>query len=171
MDVRRTPREQGTERDRSSRDPIADPEEEALGPAGVPWKTAARIATVGIFFLMFCVILALAQTILLPVVSAFVIGTMLGPLTRLGDRLRMPQWLSATLVMAAFVGFLALSVTLLSAPIVEWIERAPDIGNTIREKLRVFDRPLAALSDVRAAITPADSSPAWVTRGAGQPAP
>ena len=119
------PREQGTERDRSSRDPIADAEEEALGPAGVPWKTAARIATVGIFFLMFCVILALAQTILLPVVSAFVIGTMLGPLTRLGDRLRMPQWLSATLVMAAFVGFLALSVTLLSAPIVEWIERAP----------------------------------------------
>jgi predicted PurR-regulated permease PerM len=129
-------------------------EEERAEIAGVPWKTAARIATVGIFFVLFCAVLELAQTFLLPVVSGLVIGTMLGPLASLGTRLRMPHWLSATLVMAVFVGLLALSITLLSAPIVEWIGRAPDIGNTIREKFQVFERPLAALNELRAAITP-----------------
>ena len=143
MDVRQVPR----------REPVAEPEQHEPMRA-LPWKTAARVATVGIFFLLFCAVLELAQTILLPVVSGLVIGTMLGPLVTLGSRLRMPQWLSATLVTTAFVAFIAITVTLLSAPIVEWVGRAPDIGNIIREKFQVFERPLAALNELRAAIMP-----------------
>jgi predicted PurR-regulated permease PerM len=143
VDVRQMPR----------REPVAEPDEGAP-IASLPWKTAARIATVGIFFLLFCAVLELAQTILLPVVSGLVIGTMLGPVVTFGARLRLPQWLSATLVTAAFIAFIALTVTLMSTPIVEWIGRAPDIGNIIREKFQVFERPLAALNELRAAITP-----------------
>ena len=101
---------------------------------------------------MFWAILDLARTILLPVVSAFVIGTMLGPLSAFASRYRVPSWLSATVLMAALIGLVWLAVTLLSAPVIEWIGKAPDIGSTIRDKLEVFERPLATLRELRNAI-------------------
>jgi len=129
-------------------------DEDQIALAGIPWETVAQFATVGIFFVAFCAVLDLARNLLLPVVSAFVIGTMLGPLSALASRYRMPSWLSASLLMIVFVGLVSLVVTLLSAPLVEWIGKAPDIGHMIRDKLQVFDRPLAALRDVRNALLP-----------------
>jgi predicted PurR-regulated permease PerM len=132
----------------------ADEEEERVGLAAIPWDTTARVAIVGIFFLLLCAALDLGRTILLPVVSAIVIGLMLGPLVGLASRYRVPSWLSATLVMAIFVALLSLALTLLSAPVVEWIGKAPDVAHIVREKLQVFDRPLAALGDIRKALLP-----------------
>src|SRR5262249_6614901 len=120
----------------------------------IPWKTAARAATVGVFFLLFCAVLDLARTILLPVVSAFVIGMMLGPVSGLAARYRIPSWISATLIMALFVGAISLAIIILSAPVTEWISKGPQIAETVGEKLRVLERPLAALRDVRSALTP-----------------
>jgi predicted PurR-regulated permease PerM len=144
LDVRRPPQDE----------PSADEAEERVGLAAIPWDITARVAIVGIFFLLACAALELGRTILLPVVSAIVIGFMLGPLVGLASRYRVPTWLSATLVMAIFVALLSLAITLLSAPVVEWIGKAPDVGHIIREKLQVFDRPLAALRDIRNALTP-----------------
>src|SRR5262245_38172064 len=79
---------------------------------------------------------------------------MLGPLSALASRYRVPSWLSASLLMILLVGLVSLVITLLSAPLVEWIGKAPDIGNMIRDKLQVFDRPLAALRDIRNALLP-----------------
>jgi predicted PurR-regulated permease PerM len=143
VDVRRAPQ-----------DEHAVAEEERVGLAAIPWDITARVAIVGIFFLLACAALELGRNILLPVVSAIVIGLMLGPLVGLASRYRIPSWLSATLVMAIFVGLVSLAITLLSAPVVEWIGKAPDVGHIIREKLQVFDRPLAALRDMRNALTP-----------------
>src|SRR5262249_9995541 len=148
LDVRRTPRD----------DPPADDEEERGILAAVPWDVIARAAIVGIFFLLACATLELARTILLPVVSAIVIGLMLGPLVGLASRYRVPSWLSATLVMAIFVALLSAAITLLSAPVVEWIGKAPDVGHMLREKLQMFDHPLAALRDIRNALLPQGSS-------------
>jgi predicted PurR-regulated permease PerM len=125
-----------------------------IDTAGMPWQTMAQLATIGIFVLLFWAVLDLGRTLLLPVVSAFVIGTMLAPLTILAERYRVPSWLSATLLMVALIGLISLVITLLSAPAVEWIGKAPNIGHIIREKFEVFDRPLAALRDLRNAITP-----------------
>ena len=47
-------------------------------------------------------------------------------------------------------------IVLLAAPVVDWIGKAPDIGRNIQEKLRVFDRPLAVLQDLRDALLPTD---------------
>jgi predicted PurR-regulated permease PerM len=129
-------------------------EEGPVGLAGIPWRTAAQAATVGLFFLLFCIVLDLARTILLPVVSAFVVGFMLGPVAGLASRYRVPSWLSATLLMVFFVGLVSLAITIMSGPVVEWIGKAPDIAKTIGDKLQVFDRPLAALRDLRTALTP-----------------
>jgi predicted PurR-regulated permease PerM len=161
VDVRRDP-------------PDAQPregEEERLGFSMIRWREAAEIATVGIFFFAFCAVLDLGRTLLLPVVSAFVIGFMLAPLSTFASRYRIPSWVSATLIMILFVALVSLAITALSAPVVEWIGKAPDIVNTIREKLQVFDRPLAALRDLRAAITPAGSGALQVDIGPSLIAP
>ena len=134
--------------------PSGEDPEERIAVAGIPWKTAARAATVGIFFFLFWAVLDQARPILLPVVSAFVIGFMLGPLSARASRYGVPSWLSATLLLVCFVGLLSLALTLLSAPVVEWIGKAPEIGHTIEDKLRVLDRPLAALRDLRKALIP-----------------
>jgi predicted PurR-regulated permease PerM len=144
LDVRRTVQD----------DAPSDDEEERAGLAAIPWDITARVAIVGIFFLLACAALELARTILLPVVSAIVIGLMLGPLVGLASRYRVPSWLAANLLMAIFVGLLSLAITLISAPLVEWIGKAPDVGQMLREKLQMFDRPLAALRDVRNALSP-----------------
>jgi predicted PurR-regulated permease PerM len=157
LDVRRTPQDE----------PSPDQEEERVGLAAIPWDVTARVAIVGIFFLLACAALEFARTLLLPVVSAIVIGLMLGPLVGLASRYRVPSWLAATLVMAIFVALLSLAITLLSAPVVEWIGKAPDVGHIIREKLQVFDRPLAALRDIRKALLPqGSSSPLQIDIGA-----
>jgi len=143
VDARRRPQEE-----------VPSEDDDDIALAGIPWADVAQFAVVGIFFVVFCAVLELARTILLPVVSAFVIGMMLGPLSSLASRYRVPSWLSASLLMILLVGLVSLVITLLSAPVVEWIGKAPDIGNMIREKLQVFDRPLAALRDIRNALLP-----------------
>ncbi len=44
-------------------------------------------------------------------------------------------------------------VVLISDSAVEWIQRSPEIGARLREKLQVLQRPLAALADLRNALS------------------
>ena len=120
------------------------------------WRTAAQSATIGIFIILFVVALSLARPILLPVASAFVVTMMLGPLSVRAERYRVPSIVSAIvlwlLVVVVFYGV----IVLLAAPVVDWIGKGPDIGRSIQEKLRVLDRPLAVLQDLRDALLPTD---------------
>ena len=47
-----------------------------------------------------------------------------------------------------------IAVTLLAAPVAEWIGRAPEIAARIKEKLYVLDWPLAALRDLQNTLMP-----------------
>lgn len=118
------------------------------------WRDAAQFSTIGLFVIASIGALYLARPVLMPTVAAFVIGFMLGPLSAWARRIGLPPVLTAIVlwlsVVAVFYGILAI----LSAPAVEWIARAPDIGATIREKLHLLDRPLAALRDLRDAVLP-----------------
>ena len=136
--------------------PAKDDDESPSRLRTIPWTLVARASTIGIFFLLFCVALELARAILLPVVSGVVIGLMLGPVSTLASRYRVPSWVSAAVLVALFVVLVSLAVTILSAPVVEWIGKAPEIGKIVSEKLRFLDRPLEALHDIRKALTPSD---------------
>src|SRR5690348_8221511 len=120
------------------------------------WRTAAQAATIGMFVIIFVIALSLARPILLPVVSAFVVTMMLGPLSARADRYGVPSLLSAIvfwlLVIAVFYGV----IVLLASPVVDWIGKAPDIGRNIQDKLHVLDRPIAALQELRDALLPSD---------------
>src|SRR5471032_2222552 len=120
------------------------------------WRTAARAATIGIFIILFVAGLELARPVFLPAVSAFVVTMMLGSLSARAERARVPTIVTAVvlwlLVISVFYGV----IVLLSAPAVDWIGKAPDISRLVQEKLRLLDRPLAALQDLRNALLPSD---------------
>jgi predicted PurR-regulated permease PerM len=106
--------------------------------------------------ILLIIALSLARPLLLPVASAFVVAMMLGSLSARAERYRIPSLLTAIvlwlLVIAVFYGV----IVLLAAPVVDWIGKAPDIGRNIQEKLRVLDRPLSALQEMRDALLPSD---------------
>ena len=151
MDVRQVAIQAAKER---SGDAAADaPDVSAYNPAG--WSTASQVATCGIFLILFIAALELARPVLLPATCAFVIGLMLGPLSARAKTAGIPPLLTAIalwlLVVVIFYGVIAL----LAAPALDWIGKAPEIGQSIKEKFQFLNRPLQALQDLRNAILPA----------------
>ncbi len=122
-------------------------------------RTGSQAAVIGIFLILLIFGLNEARSLLLPAVSAFVVGFMLGPLSTLANRHRVPSIVSALvlwlLVIAVFYGL----IMLLSAPVVEWVGRAPEIGESIKAKLHVLDRLFDALRNLRNAILPESNQP------------
>lgn len=118
------------------------------------WRTASQAAAIGIFMILFVAALDLARAMLLPATAAFVIGLMLGPLSARAKAYGIPSLITAIvlwlLVVVVFYGV----IILLSAPALDWIGKAPEIGRIIKEKLQVLEQPLSALQDLRNAILP-----------------
>lgn len=132
-------------------------EEASAVPAVAPrtWRPAAQVATVGIFIILLIAALSLARPILLPTAAAFVIALMLSPVSERADELRVPPMFTALLLWLVVIGIFYAVIVLVSSPVVAWIGKAPDIGRMIQEKLQLFERPLAAMRDIRNAVLPA----------------
>jgi predicted PurR-regulated permease PerM len=112
----------------------------------------AHAALIGIFVLALIAALDVARPILVPAVSAFIVTLTLGPLAARAERMGIPNVATALalwlLVLLVFYGALAL----IAAPVVEWIGKAPEIGQNIQQKLHVLDGPLQRLQQLRNAL-------------------
>jgi predicted PurR-regulated permease PerM len=95
--------------------------------------------------LLICVfaVLYIAKAFFLPVVAAFVVGTMLSPAAGFLERHRIPRALSAVLIVSAVAAGVTLVVSLMSSPVMEWSSRLPELAARLKDKLHIFDRPLA----------------------------
>ena len=118
------------------------------------WASAAQMATVGIFVILLVTCLYAGRAILLPVVAAVVTGTTLAPLVKAAARCRAPPWLTAGVLALALVAATGAAATFLAKPATDWIARAPEIGATIKQKLYVLDRPLAAMRELQVVLLP-----------------
>jgi predicted PurR-regulated permease PerM len=121
-------------------------------PAG--WSTASQIAICGIFFILFVAALELARPVLLPATCAFVIGLMLGPLSARAKAAGVPPLLTAIVLWLMVIGIFYGVIALLATPALDWVGKAPEIGNTLKEKFQILNRPLQSLQDLRNAILP-----------------
>jgi predicted PurR-regulated permease PerM len=155
-DERRKENSSAIQAERRARSLFAITDPQPINEVARFWRTVAQAATIGMFLILLVVALSLGRPILLPVASAFVVSMMLGPLSARAERYRVPSLVSALalwlLVIAVFYGV----IVLLAGPALDWIGKAPDIGRNIQEKLHIFDRPLAALQDLRDALLPSD---------------
>jgi predicted PurR-regulated permease PerM len=102
--------------------------------------------------------LELTRTFLLPTVTAIVFGVMLGPLSARAAQYRIPSWVFALCAVTLLFAALNLAIVLLSAPVIEWIGKGPEIGAAMAGKLRLLERPLDAFRDLQKAISPGAES-------------
>ena len=139
---------------RPERAPLAAPMAAELSARAYDlWTGASRVATIGIFILILLAALHYAQPVVMPVVLALVFGIVLTPLLTWAKRLGVPHWLSALLIVGTFLAALSYAIVLVSGPVSEWIEKAPQFGVAIREKMNFLDRPIAAFNSLHESIT------------------
>ena len=119
------------------------------------WGSAAQMATVGIFVLLLVTCLYFCRPLLLPVLAAALIATTFSPLINHASRHGVSSWVTAIVLVILMVAGAGLVLTLLAAPITEWMGKAPEIGANIKQELYVLDRPLAALHELESALMPA----------------
>ena len=110
------------------------------------------ISITGIFLLGLLYSLYFARDFLLPVVLAFVLSFLLAPAVRWMDRLRIPQIISAGLIVAGLVGLNAYGVYLLATPAQQWLQKAPSSFNTVRRKLQALLAPVQKAQQTTAQI-------------------
>jgi predicted PurR-regulated permease PerM len=133
-------------------------EPEPVEPIDDIWAPASQMATVGIFVLLAGAALYVCRPILLPVVAALVIGTTFAPVVKFAARHGISPWISAVVLGLGVLAATATAATLLAGPISEWIAKAPEIGATIKQKLYVLDRPLAAVRELQEVLMPSSGS-------------
>ena len=109
--------------------------------------------------LVICVVavLYLAKAFLLPITMAFIVGTMLSPAANLLERYKIPRPVGAVLIVSAVTATVAFMIGLISSPMMEWSSRLPELGAMLREKLHVFDRPLALWQELQGMLGGSDT--------------
>jgi predicted PurR-regulated permease PerM len=122
------------------------------------WASAAQIATVGIFLLLLGACLYIGRPILLPMFAALVIGTTFAPVVKRAANAGISPWVTAVVLGLLLLAITGLLVTLIAAPVAQWIGRAPEIGAIIKQKLYVLDRPLAALRELQEVLVPSSGN-------------
>lgn len=120
-------------------------------------RFAVQAAVVGIFLLLFIGFLELGRTILLPIVSAIIIGSVLGPLSKRADEYRIPRAVFATAVVALLFAAMYLGFVVLSEPIMEAVNNAPRIVEAVRKRLQELEDNFAAVRYLQTLIASADA--------------
>jgi predicted PurR-regulated permease PerM len=125
--------------------PVGEPQPDSVSEFLPSIGRAEIVAFALVALLIICVtaVLFVAKAFFLPIVAAFVVGTMLSPAAGFLERHRIPRAVSAVLVVTAVGAAATFIVGLISASLMQWSTRLPEQSSQLREKLHVFDRPLA----------------------------
>src|ERR1700732_916478 len=102
-------------------------------------------------------VLYVAKAFFLPVLAAFVVGTMLSPAAGFLERHKIPRAVAAVLIVSAVGAGATFVIGLISSPLMEWSTRLPELGVRLRDKLHVFDRPLALWHELQSMLGGSDT--------------
>jgi predicted PurR-regulated permease PerM len=119
------------------------PDSKADQPPVIRRAEVVAFALVALLVIAVVAVLYFAKAFFLPVVTAFVVGTMLSPAAGYLERHRIPRSVSAVLIVIAACTGLAFIIGLIASPVMEWSTRLPELGALLKEKMHMFDRPLA----------------------------
>jgi predicted PurR-regulated permease PerM len=93
--------------------------------------------------------LSAAQGLLFPIVLAILLALLLTPAVDLTDRLRLPRWLGALLVVAALIGALLTAATQLAAPAQRWLNPKSPEWRKLEFRIREVKKPLDTIKDAQ----------------------
>jgi len=143
---------------REQADALSVKDPESLESIDDIWSSAAQFATVGIFVILLGACLYFCRPVLMPVTAAMIVGTTFAPIVKAMTRRGISPWVTAILLAAAVLTLVGSALTWLAQPISEWMAKAPEIGATIKQKLYVLDRPLAALRELQDTLLPSSGN-------------
>jgi predicted PurR-regulated permease PerM len=109
-------------------------------------------ALVGLLIICVVAVLYFARAFFLPVVMAFVVGTMLSPAASFLERYRVPRAVGAVLIVSTVGAATVFLVGLISSPLIEWSTRLPELGARLKDKLHVFDRLIVLWQDLETMV-------------------
>lgn len=118
----------------------------------VPHTEVAAFALVGLLIIAVVASLYLAKAFFLPITMAFIVGTMLSPAANFLECYRIPRAATAVLIVAAVSAGVAFMIGLIASPAIEWSSKLPELGALLKEKLHVFDRPLALWKELQSML-------------------
>src|SRR6185503_6458022 len=119
------------------------PDSKAERPPVIRRTEVVAFALVALLIIVIAAVLYLARAFFLPITMAFIVGTMLSPAAGLLERYRIPRAVGAALIVTAVSAAVTFMIGLIASPVMEWSSRLPQLGGILKEKLHVFDRPLA----------------------------
>jgi len=148
--------------------PSERPPSDAPGGAAVPDTRSelpptihradiVAFALVALLIICLVAVLYVAKAFFLPVGMAFVVGAMLSPAASFLERYRIPRPVAALLIVTALGAGIAFMVGLISAPLMAWSTRLPELGSLLKQKLHVLDRPLALWQQLQSMLGGSDT--------------
>ena len=149
--------------DRSApKEAVGTPLPDSRGELPPVIRRAEVVAFALVALLVICVVAVLyaAKAFFLPVVMAFVVGTMLSPAAGYLERHRIPRSVAAVLIVTTVGAGVAFMVGLISSPLMQWSTHLPELGSRLKEKLHIFDRPLALWQELQGMLGGSDAFPA-----------
>jgi predicted PurR-regulated permease PerM len=125
------------------------PDSKGEQPPVIRRAELVAFALVALLLIVVVAVLYLAKAFFLPVVMAFVVGTMLSPAASFLERGRIPRAVAAVLIVTAVGAGATFMVGLISAPLMDWTTRLPELASQLKDKLHAFDRPLALWQELQ----------------------
>ena len=141
--------------ERRSGTPVPDSKAEL--PPVIRRAEVVAFALVALLIIAIVAVLYVAKAFFLPITMAFIVGTMLSPAASLLERYRIPRAVGAVLIVTAVGAGVAFMVGLIASPLMEWSTRLPELGALLKEKLHVFDRPLALWQELQSMLGGSDT--------------
>lgn len=116
-------------------------------PTAFPVHVDVRsVAHTGLFVLAVFYTLYFARSLLVPLVLALLLSFLFSPVVRKLKRARVPEGVSAALIVVALMGTVGYSAYRLSGPAAQWIARAPRTLDKLKSRVRELRRPMAQVS-------------------------
>ncbi len=125
------------------------PESRDEQPPVIRRAEVVAFALVGLLVICIVAVLYFAKAFFLPVVLAFTVGTMLSPAASFLERRRIPRAVGAILIVAAVAAGMIFMIGLISSPLMDWSAHLPELAARLKDKLHVFDRPLALWQELQ----------------------
>jgi predicted PurR-regulated permease PerM len=124
------------------------------------WGWALLVSVIGLFAIAVCYALFAMRGIIVPVVTAWVIGAILRPVVERAETLGVSR--SVAVITAALIALLILLAImgLLSAPFSYWVSHTQELASLIKEKLELLGQPLSIFDEIGHTLSDIAGTPA-----------
>ncbi len=123
----------------------------AIEPPVGPLTT--RVAIGAVATLVIVAALWAAKGLLMPIAFAVVLTLLLTPAVSFGNRIGLPRWLGAAIVLALSIGVVGAGIVQLTAPAEQWLNPRSPEWRKLETQLRALKQPLSRLQGAQERVS------------------